>query len=207
MDAACVVGDLEEAGLHQDAIAYAHTGIAMDARGWDPKLVDFVVDDALTRGDDQQAVALRREWFERFPTSRSFTMLRDTAEQAVLWPAEREAAERRLAERDAPGFATYLLNDDWRRVNIAGCVIPQRPSENHLRGHTAQEGFGTEFRARRVDVDAVSATVVPESIVFRTVTRGTAHRGAFWHESRCGIWLGKTPARCSPSMTAGSLMS
>ncbi|MGA1826773.1 hypothetical protein [Microbacterium sp.] len=79
MVAARIVSDLDEAGLRQDAIAYAHTGIAMDARGWDAKLVTFLVDDALTRGDTRQAVTLRRDWFERFPTSRSFTMLRDTA--------------------------------------------------------------------------------------------------------------------------------
>ncbi|CAN5590038.1 SWIM zinc finger family protein [soil metagenome] len=111
MVAARIVSDLDEAGLRQDAIAYAHTGIAMDAHGWDPKLVTFLVDDALTRGDLQQAVTLRRDWFERFPTSRSFTMLRDTAEQAGLWTSEKEAAEQRLAKRDAPGFTSYLLED------------------------------------------------------------------------------------------------
>lgn len=35
--------DLEEAGLHTDAVADAHIGIALDERGWDQKLVTFVV--------------------------------------------------------------------------------------------------------------------------------------------------------------------
>ena len=35
MLAARIVGDLEEATLHDDAVAYAQLGVAMDGRGWD----------------------------------------------------------------------------------------------------------------------------------------------------------------------------
>ena len=164
MIAARVVSDLEEAGLHQDAIAYAHTGIAMDARGWDPKLVSFVVDDALTRGDAQQAVTLRRDWFERFPTSRSFTMLRDTAEQTGLWPAAREAAEQRLAERDAPGFASYLLdegrdNQAWEFATLNSDLIDSAALWLNLCERRAQtHPLDTLQIYRRIITDTLTVT-------------------------------------------------
>lgn len=72
--AATLVDDLEEAGLHEDAVSYAKLGIAMEQRGWNQTLVTFLVDDALTRDDSEHAVTLRREWFTRFPTSTSFNL-------------------------------------------------------------------------------------------------------------------------------------
>lgn len=112
MLAARLVSDLDEAGLHEDAISYARLGISIDGRGWDQKLVTFVVDDAFARGDAEQAVTLRREWFTRFPLFASFAAFRNTAERAGVWPRERGAAESRLAERDGPGYASYLLKEE-----------------------------------------------------------------------------------------------
>lgn len=109
MIAARIVSDLEEAELHDAAVAYARIGVSMDSRGWDQKLVTFLVDDAFAREDADAAVALRRDWFERFPSSTSFASLQETATRAGRWEAERSAAEARLKERDASAFVSYLL--------------------------------------------------------------------------------------------------
>lgn len=111
MVAARIVSDLQEAGLHEAAVAYARIGVSMDGRGWDQKLVTFLVDDAFARVDAEGAVALRHDWFARFPSSTSFASLRETATRAGCWGAERSAAEARLKERDAAGFVSYLLQD------------------------------------------------------------------------------------------------
>lgn len=106
-----IVADLEEAGLHEHAVAYARIGIELDGRGWDQQLITFVVDDAVARGAVEEAVALRRRWFSRFPLSSAFIALQKTAEQVGVWDVEREGAERLLAERDPHGFTRYLLNE------------------------------------------------------------------------------------------------
>lgn len=106
-----LVRDLEEAGLHDDAVAYARIGLSMDARGWDRKLITFLVDDALAREATDEAVELRRDWLTRHPSSTSFADLRETAEKVGRWDAERHAAEERLASRDPASFVTYLLGE------------------------------------------------------------------------------------------------
>lgn len=112
MLAARIVSDLDEAGLHEDAVDYARRGLAMETRGWDQKLVTFLVDDALSRGDHDHALALRRDWFTRFPTSTSFGGLRRTAEEVGAWEKERAGAEELLARRDPASLARYLLGED-----------------------------------------------------------------------------------------------
>lgn len=109
--AARIVSDLEEAGLHDDAVAYARVGVAMDGRGWDRKLIAFLVDDALARGADAEAVALRRDWFAKHPSSTAFDDLRATAMRVGQWDAERLAAERSLAVHVPRGYVSYLLDE------------------------------------------------------------------------------------------------
>ncbi len=109
MLAARIVSDLEEAGLHDDAVGYARIGVDLDTRGWDRTLITFLVDDALARDAGAEAVQLRRDWYARYPSSTSFGDLRATAEQVGCWEDEREDAERRLAERDASAFVDYLI--------------------------------------------------------------------------------------------------
>ncbi len=106
-----IARDLDEAGLHDDALEYAGIAIALDTRGWDQRMVSYVVEDAFARGDVEAAVTARRERFARFPTSATFAPLRETAERAGVWARERGAAEPQLAAGDAPGFAAYLLTE------------------------------------------------------------------------------------------------
>ncbi|WP_426626152.1 hypothetical protein ACPPVW_09040 [Leifsonia sp. McL0607] len=103
--------DLDEAGLHDDALEYAGIAIALDTRGWDQGMVTYIVEDAFARGDVETAVTARRDRFTRFPTSATFAPLRETAERAGVWGHERPAAESLLADGDAPGFAAYLLDE------------------------------------------------------------------------------------------------
>ncbi|AMM22917.1 hypothetical protein AX769_22560 (plasmid) [Frondihabitans sp. PAMC 28766] len=112
MRALRLVNDLEEAGLHEDAVTYAKHGVVMDQRGWDTALATFLVTDAFNRDDTERAVTIRRDWFTRFPTATSFASLRHTAEQTGVWQQEQNAAEARLAEHDAPGYTAYLLDEN-----------------------------------------------------------------------------------------------
>lgn len=109
--AARLVRDLEEAGLHDDAVEYARRGLRVDDRGWDPELVTFLVDDALARGDHVQAVDERRDWFVRFPHAFSFNLLRETAQQVDVWEQERHSAEERLAEHAPTAFTRHLTEE------------------------------------------------------------------------------------------------
>ncbi|MFY9713802.1 MAG: hypothetical protein WAK00_10025 [Microbacterium sp.] len=112
MVAKSIVEDLEEAGLHEDALAYARLGVDLDSRGWDHKLIDFLVEDAVAHDASTKAVGLRRSWFARFPQSSSFAALRETAEHAGVWHRERSDAEDLLSRRYPDGFVRYLLAED-----------------------------------------------------------------------------------------------
>ncbi|SJN46592.1 Gll2284 protein [Microbacterium esteraromaticum] len=107
-----LVADLEEAGLHDDAVAYARIGIALDGQGWNQQLVTFVVDDALLRGAESEAIDVRRAWFARFPLASAFTALRETAEQVGEWQTEKADAEALLAQHSPQSFAQHLLDED-----------------------------------------------------------------------------------------------
>lgn len=160
--AARIVSDLEEAGLHGDAVDYARRGVAMGGRGWDQKLVTFLVDDAFSRGDVEQAVTLRRDWFARFPVSSTFGTLRDTAERAGVWERERGNAETLLAERDAAAYVAYLLGEDradeaWDFAT-AMVAVSDRP------------GLWLDVCARRAQIDPSDTLPVYRAIVTDTLT-------------------------------------
>lgn len=110
--ARAIVDDLEEAGLHDDAVEYARLGLKMAVHAHDDRLVVFLVEHALMLGDSAEAVRLRRDWFRRFPSLVSFSRLRTVAEGVGRWEAEREPAEQVLAERDPASFVSHLLDED-----------------------------------------------------------------------------------------------
>src|SRR5690625_5228719 len=118
-----VVADLEEAGLHQEAVEHALKALP-DESHFSYDLVDFLVADALDRGDAEAAVAFRKQRFEKELTSTAFDRLLDTATEAGLWERERLAAEELLATRDVSGFITYLLRE--QRVGEAWGLAVER---------------------------------------------------------------------------------
>lgn len=107
-----VVESLAEAGLVDDARHYAQFGFDMARRSYGTKLDTYLVDDAISRGDTSGAIDYRWQWFQRFPTSTSFSRLRETAVTLTIWDEHREPAEQLLQQRDPRGYVRYLLDDD-----------------------------------------------------------------------------------------------
>lgn len=107
-----IVDDLEEAGLHEDALYYAQIGVNMDNRGWDRRLIDFLVEDRTSRGDFAGALTLVRDWFLRFPNSSAFIALRSAAKVQNVWDEKRESAEALVSQRDPTFFVGDLLDQD-----------------------------------------------------------------------------------------------
>lgn len=106
-----LVEDLREAGLHEAALKYARAGLQLDDRGWNSDLIDFLVADAIERGDAASALNLRRTRFTDFGTEASFSSLRRTALQLGHWQGEQTRAESLLKERQPVAYAGYLLTD------------------------------------------------------------------------------------------------
>jgi hypothetical protein len=157
-----IARDLEEAGLHDAALEYAWRAVALDSRGWDQAMVNFIVDDAFARGDTEAAIAARRGWFERFPTHASFTSLRETTERAGGWEHERIAAESRLAEGDAQGFTRYLL-DEGRTEEAWTFATDKIPVAGKLR-------LWLELCERRAQSHPMDAIPILRTIVTETLS-------------------------------------
>lgn len=109
MVAARIVDALLEAQLHDAALRYARIGLGLPAAERVPKLADLLVEVALHEGDDDEAITIRRQQFQRHASSDTFGSLRDTATRLGRWDGERETAEQTLCVRSAWQFINYLL--------------------------------------------------------------------------------------------------
>lgn len=106
-----IVEDLVEAGLDEEARRYARIGLSLSAAAHTPKLVDLLVEHALTTGDTAEALEVRRERLLRHPGSVAFGKLRETATTLGVWEGERHAAEEVLRTRVSWEFLSYLMRE------------------------------------------------------------------------------------------------
>jgi hypothetical protein len=100
-----------ELGRDEEAVAWARRGIEQTT-GWQTdQLYDLACAAYARRGEQVEALALRRAQHERTPTSTSYRQLRTAAEAIHVWPMENEAARRVLRDRNPPGLVDALLDD------------------------------------------------------------------------------------------------
>jgi uncharacterized Zn finger protein len=90
---------LDQAGRPGDALDWAERGLREIAEP-DPALVDYLAERYAAAGRAADAVALRRDRFEAEPTLGHYRELRQAAQDAGTWPAERGRA-RALLSADA----------------------------------------------------------------------------------------------------------
>jgi len=103
------------------ALEYAHSGFAFGPRNaWDSdydKLADFLVDDALTRGDASHALVLRTQAFWSAPNRGAYDKLRKLALDQSIWDTVQADVEAELARRAPAQWEDELL--DQHRIDEA----------------------------------------------------------------------------------------
>jgi len=100
-----------ELGRDEEAVAWARRGIEQTTGRQTDQLYDLACAAYARRGEQVEALALRRAQHERTPTSTSYRQLRTAAEAIHVWPMENEAARRVLRDRNPPGLVDALLDD------------------------------------------------------------------------------------------------
>ncbi|WP_424467025.1 hypothetical protein [Pseudoclavibacter helvolus] len=105
--------DLVEAGHHDHAVDWARRGLEVNDRsyGGGERLLEFLIADAQSRGDQAAQVTLQRDWFRKFPSHESLKRYRSAAASAGLWDAARAFAEKHLAASASDSFIRYLLEE------------------------------------------------------------------------------------------------
>ena len=137
-----------ELGRDEEAIAWARRGIEQTT-GWQTdQLYDIACAAFGRRGEELEALALRRAQHERTPTSSSYRRLRSAAEPIHAWPVESDAARRALRERNPAGLVDALLDDGegelaWQTATtLAGLDLGERAwlrlAEERQKTHPAQ---------------------------------------------------------------------
>ena len=137
-----------ELGRDEEAVAWARRGIE-DTTGWQPdQLYDLACEAHGRRGEQVQALALRRAQHERTPTSSTYRQLRTAAEVIHAWTVESDAARRVLREHNPAGLVDALLDDGedelaWQAASApAGLELGERAwlrlAESRQKTHPAQ---------------------------------------------------------------------
>jgi tetratricopeptide (TPR) repeat protein len=106
-----IVDALRKAGRAADAESWAQRGLGIGNPIDQDRLRDVYADLLLERGATDEALAMRWQLFDRYPTRIHYAGLRRTAERTGDWPGLRDKAIGRL--RDAtinrPAFADDLI--------------------------------------------------------------------------------------------------
>ena len=114
-----------ELGRDDDALAWAQRGIA-ETEGWQvAQLYELAAGVNLRRGASGEVVRLRWEEHRRMPSSTTYALLREAAEAAGVWDAERSSARDVLESEDLGGLVDALLLD--REPEAAWRVTEDHP--------------------------------------------------------------------------------
>ena len=139
---------MAELGRDEEAVAWARRGIEQTT-GWQTdQLYDLACAAHGRRGEQVEALALRRAQHERTPTSSTYRQLRTAAEAIHAWTVESDAARRVLADRNPAGLVDALLDDRedelaWQAAAAsAGLELGERAwlrlAESRQKTHPAQ---------------------------------------------------------------------
>ncbi|MGH9080927.1 MAG: hypothetical protein ACRDYE_12805 [Acidimicrobiales bacterium] len=102
---------MKELGRDGDVLTWAGRGIA-ETSGWQvAQLYDLAAEVYRRRRDHEALLQLRRDQHDRMPSASSYELLRQAAEEALVWQLERPAARSLLAEHDLGGLVDVLLSD------------------------------------------------------------------------------------------------
>lgn len=110
-----IAKELRAAGRGEQALAWAERGLRMEAsppQAIEP-VADFVVERYLEAGRTADAVAVRRDVFAAVRELAPYERLRDAAEPAGTWPADREwalgllRADAKVARSGRPGIRLW----------------------------------------------------------------------------------------------------
>ena len=110
-----IAKELQAAGRAEQALAWAERGLRLEAsppQAVEP-VADFVVDSYLAAGRTADAVAVRRDVFAAVRELTSYERLRDAAQRAGTWPADREwaldllRADAQAARSGRPGIRLW----------------------------------------------------------------------------------------------------
>ncbi len=115
-----------ELGDTDDALRWAHRGIA-ETSGWQvAKLYDLAADLLADANDLDEVVGLRRHHHERMPSASTYAKLQAAAGTVDAWAAEVDRARAVLAERDPAGYIDALLADGEADEAWAAAVTGDR---------------------------------------------------------------------------------
>lgn len=105
-----IARELDQAGRAAEAVSWAERGLH-EAAHPDPELADYLAGRYAAAGRTADALALRWDRFTAEPTLDSYRALRQAAQDAGSWPADRERA-RELLAADAER-ARFQLARGW----------------------------------------------------------------------------------------------
>jgi hypothetical protein len=114
-----------ELGRDDDALVWAQRGIA-ETDGWQvAQLYELAAGVHLRRGASSEVLRLRWEEHRRMTSSTTYALLREAAEAAGVWDAERSSARAVLEDEDLRGLVDALLLD--REPDAAWRVTEDHP--------------------------------------------------------------------------------
>ncbi|CAN5184327.1 SWIM zinc finger family protein [soil metagenome] len=122
-----LVAALDEAGMPRRAVQYAELGLSLPRTHRTHELVDRLVLDAVSRGDLDAALTLRRADFRAAPGARSLGAYRSAAEAVGTWATERPDAESLLASHAPHEWLGVLMSE--RRDDEAWDFATAHPAD------------------------------------------------------------------------------
>ena len=106
-----VAAAMVELGRDDLALSWIARGVA-ETSGWHvAQLYELACEIHARRGEPLEVLRHRRRHHEWSPSASTYSRLREAAEAVGAWSVERDAARRRLGERDRRGLAEALLRD------------------------------------------------------------------------------------------------
>lgn len=172
-----------ELGRDDDALAWAQRGIA-ETEGWQvAQLYELAAGVHLRRGASGEVMRLRWEEHRRMTSSTTYALLREAAEAAGVWDAERSSARAVLESEDLGGLVDALLLDRepeaaWRVTEDhpdwdPGVLRWKRLAESRESSHPA-DAMVVYFKLADVELETTGRTAYTRAAVLLREARRAA---------------------------------